>query len=219
MHNAFNNSIETNFSYLDDDDDIVGGNMILRGLNMIPITSTVTPTAKPEVVLALTIVLVILIIFLIISIFLLLYCVLKRQEGRTKRRKREDYERRRRQKMQPKKILSESARKAKISQIAANIDAAVKSAESTLRSSQSKEPLSPTSIPPVAPLPTPKPTPKLSTLPSLSETAVETPSLFVNQIFVKRWHNPWQQVDHEPSDFSYELESNSVNDSIYLRPL
>ncbi|VDO83543.1 unnamed protein product [Onchocerca flexuosa] len=88
-----------------------------------------------------------------------------------------------------------------------------------MRSSQSKEPLSPTSIPSVAPSMQPKPIPKLSTLPSLSETAVETPSLFFNQISVKRRQNPWQQVDHEPSDFSYELESDSVNDSIYLRPL
>ncbi|KAM3728600.1 Alpha-2B adrenergic receptor [Dirofilaria immitis] len=217
MHNALNNSNETNFLYLDDD--VVGGNMVLQGLNIEPTTATVAPTGKPEVILALTVVLVVLIILLIISIFLLLYCVLKRQEGRIERRKREDYER---QKMQSKNIVSNSARKAKVSQIAANIEAAVKSAESTLKSSQilSKESISSTTpLPPALEL-RPKPiSKKLPTLPSPSETAVEAPSPFITQIFVSRRHNPWQQVDREPSDFSYELESDSANDNIYLQPL
>ncbi|MCP9262865.1 hypothetical protein DINM_006241 [Dirofilaria immitis] len=201
--------------------------MVLQGLNIEPTTATVAPTGKPEVILALTVVLVVLIILLIISIFLLLYCVLKRQEGRIERRKREDYERNKillifLAKMQSKNIVSNSARKAKVSQIAANIEAAVKSAESTLKSSQilSKESISSTTpLPPALEL-RPKPiSKKLPTLPSPSETAVEAPSPFITQIFVSRRHNPWQQVDREPSDFSYELESDSANDNIYLQPL
>uniref|UniRef100_A0A0R3S209 Uncharacterized protein n=1 Tax=Elaeophora elaphi TaxID=1147741 RepID=A0A0R3S209_9BILA len=190
--------------------------MRLQGLLKIPpsIITTVAPIGKPEVVLALSIVLVILVIILIISIFLLLYCVLKRQGGRTERRKREEYERAR---QQSKMVVTDSARKAKVSKIAASIEAAVKSAEN---SSKLSKKLSTASLPSI--LPRPKSTSqkipaKTSNMPS--EIAVEAPPLFINQIFVNRSHGTWQQVDHEPSDFSYELESDSVNDDICLQQL
>ncbi|VBB30989.1 unnamed protein product [Acanthocheilonema viteae] len=183
------------------------------------ITSTEAPAGKPGVVLALSIVLVILVILLVISIFLLLYCVLKRQGERAKRRKRSGYEQRRQHRMQSTMDVTDSARKAKVSQIAASIEAAVKSAELPKPSKQT---------PPVtAPLAAVRPRAKSISkkLPPItpqtqSETSVEAPSsLFINQIFINRWRGPWQQVDHEPSDFSYELESDSVNDDICLQPL
>ncbi|EFO18055.1 hypothetical protein LOAG_10444 [Loa loa] len=220
MHHAFNNSNETDSLYLDEDDDGIGGDMILQGLVKMPtsITSTVAPTGRPEVVLALTIVLVILVILLIISIFLLLYCVLRRQ-GRSAEQRKWENERRKRHKVKSKTIFTDSARKAKVSQIAASIEAAVKSAESTSKFPKPSKQLPP-STPIPALLPRPKPMPKkLSPSSSQSETAVEAPSLSINQIFVNRWRGPWQQIDHEPSDFSYELESDSVNDDICLQPL
>ncbi|VDN81189.1 unnamed protein product [Brugia pahangi] len=211
MYDVFNNSDEANSLYLGEDDDAIGGNMILQGMVKmpIPITSTVAPTGKPEVILALTIVLVVLVIFLIISIFLLLYCVLKRQGGKIERKQH---------KMQSKMIATDSARKAKVSQIAASIEAAVRSAESTLKSpKQSTQVPSPTPFPIV--LPRAKSISKKLAAPlTQSETAVEAPPLFINQILVSRWPDPWQQVNHEPSDFSFELESDSVND-ICLQPL
>uniref|UniRef100_A0A915PM27 Uncharacterized protein n=1 Tax=Setaria digitata TaxID=48799 RepID=A0A915PM27_9BILA len=182
-------------------------------------TSTVAPSGKQEMVLALTIVLVVLIIILIISVFLLLYCVLKRQEGRIERGKRNDYEQRRRHRMQPKRILSDSMRKAKVSKIAASIEAAVKSSEST---SGFSKPSIQSQLPVTLPAPPPTAKPIMSKrLPEqlpVSETAVEAPSLFINQIYVSRWRNPWLQVEREPSDFSYELESDSVNDDVFLQP-
>nr|CTP81147.1 Bm9497 [Brugia malayi] len=197
MYDVFNNSDEANSLYLGEDDDAIGGNMILQGMVKmpIPITTTVAPTGKPEVILALTIVLVVLVIFLIISIFLLLYCVLKRQGGKIERKRVEQEKRR-----------------------ATGIEAAVRSAESTLKTpKQSTQVPSPTPFP-IA-LPRAKSISKKLAVPlTQSETAVEAPPLFINQIFVSRWPDPWQQVNHEPSDFSFELESDSVND-ICLQPL
>ncbi|CAG9532270.1 unnamed protein product [Cercopithifilaria johnstoni] len=220
------------FNYSDEagsfeDDDAISGNMILQGLIEMPsaITSTVEPTGKPEFVLALSIVLVIFVIILIISIFLLLYCVLKRQGGgRAERRKHDDYERRRQHRMRPKTIVTDLARKAKVSEIAASIEAAVKSAESSSQLPKPSKQTPSLTAPPQSSAVLPKPKSISKKLPrtiphTQSETAVEAPSVFMNQTFVNRWHGPWQQIDYEPSDFSYELESDSINDDICLRPL
>ncbi|EJW84092.1 hypothetical protein WUBG_04997 [Wuchereria bancrofti] len=96
MYDVFNNSGEANSLYLGEDYDAIGGNMILQGMAKmpLPVTSTVAPKGKPEVILALTIVLVVLVILLIISIFLLLYCVLKRQGGKMERKRVEQEKRR-----------------------------------------------------------------------------------------------------------------------------
>uniref|UniRef100_A0AAF5PK41 Uncharacterized protein n=1 Tax=Wuchereria bancrofti TaxID=6293 RepID=A0AAF5PK41_WUCBA len=121
-------------------------------------------------------------------------------------------------KTQSKMIVTDSARKTKVSQIAASIEAAVRSAESTLKSpKQSTQVPSPTPFPVV--LSRAKSMSKKLAAPlTQSETAIEAPSLFINKILVSRWPDPWQQVDHEPSDFSFELKSDSVND-ICLQPL
>ncbi|VDK88216.1 unnamed protein product [Litomosoides sigmodontis] len=218
MYHAFNKSEADSF----EDYDAIAGNMVLQGLIKMSssVTSTEAPAEKPEVVLALTIILVILIIILIISIFLLLYCVLKRQ-GEKDERKKYDYERKRQQMEKSKTVLTDSARKAKVSQIAASIEAAVKSAENTSKLPKSDRQVTAAPPPPTPPLGTKSTSKKIpqATPHTQVETTVETPSLFMNKIFVHRLCGQWQQVDNEPSDFSYELESDSINDDIYLRPL